>query len=232
MRRIADFALAPAFGSVRGAWTSERVVALTFDDGPDPTGTPAVLDQLAVAEQRATFFMLVEQAEACPELARRVVCEGHEVGLHGTTHQRLTTLSASQMATWLHAGQRRLEAVIERPVRRFRPPFGSQTLRSFLAARSAGLEVVVWSADAADWEVGTAEQIAGRGLAGLAPGTVLLLHDGHAPEPVNPRPAPAHDRGEVVRLLLAGLSRHGYQGTSVEALLAGRRARRTAWFRP
>jgi peptidoglycan/xylan/chitin deacetylase (PgdA/CDA1 family) len=207
-------------------------MALTFDDGPDPTGTPAVLDALATSSSRATFFMLAEQAEAFPGLARRVVHEGHEVGLHGTTHRRLTTLPPSRLTAWINEGRRRLEAVIEKPVRLFRPPFGSQSLRSFLAIRSLGLEVVVWSADAADWEEGSPAEIAQQGLAGLMPGAVLLLHDRYASDSQDARPGPQRDHGETVRLLLAGVAARGYQATSVGGLLAGRRARRTAWFRP
>jgi peptidoglycan/xylan/chitin deacetylase (PgdA/CDA1 family) len=231
-RRLGDLALAPRFGSLKGARTTEPIVALTFDDGPDPIGTSAVLDALARMSSRATFFMLTEQAEAFPDLARRVVREGHEVGLHGTTHLRPATLPPARLKAWIAEGRRRLEAVIERPVRLFRPPFGSQSLRSFLAIRSLGLDVVVWSADAADWEEGSPAEIARLGLAGLAPGAVLLLHDGYAPDPQDPRSGPERDRGETVARLLAGISARGYQATSLDGLLQGRRALRTAWFRP
>jgi peptidoglycan/xylan/chitin deacetylase (PgdA/CDA1 family) len=161
-----------------------------------------------------------------------VAREGHEVGLHGTTHVRLTTLPISGLTASIAEGRRRLETLIERPVRLFRPPYGAQSLRSFLAIRSLGLEVVVWSADAADWEQGSPAQIAARGLLGLAPGAVLLMHDRYAPDPKDPRPGPERDRAETIRLLLAGISARGYQATSLSGLLDGRRAWRTAWFRP
>src|SRR4051794_27259726 len=84
-RRVADGALQP-LGSVSGARTEERVVALTFDDGPDPRWTPGVLDALDEAGARATFFALCELAEAEPALTNRIVAAGHELGLHGPDH--------------------------------------------------------------------------------------------------------------------------------------------------
>jgi peptidoglycan/xylan/chitin deacetylase (PgdA/CDA1 family) len=146
VRRATDSLLAPV-GSLRGVRATQPIVALTFDDGPEAAGTPGVLAALGDAGARATFFLLVERAEAAPELARAIVAQGHEVGLHGIDHARLTGLPPAQVARRLHEGRRRLEAVVARPVRFFRPPYGSQSLRTYLAARRAGLEVVVWTAD-------------------------------------------------------------------------------------
>jgi peptidoglycan/xylan/chitin deacetylase (PgdA/CDA1 family) len=231
VRRATDGALAP-LGSIRGVHTDAPVVALSYDDGPEPGGTGAVLDALAEAGVQATFFQLVYRAEAHPELVRRIVAAGHEVALHGIDHTRLTELTAADVTRRLADGKRRLEQVAGRPVRLFRPPYGSQTVRTYLAARRAGLDVVVWGPSAEDWQDGTPAEVAGRALAGIAPGEVMLLHDAFEVPPGDPRQPPTFDRGEVARALLAGLRERGYAASPVGALLAGRRTWRTAWYRP
>lgn len=231
VRRATDGALAP-IGSVRGARTGAPAVALTYDDGPEPGQTDAVLDALAEAGVQATFFQLVYRAEAYPQLVRRVVAAGHEVALHGIDHTRLTGLPAAEVRRRLVDGKRRLEQVAGQPVRLFRPAYGSQTIRTYLAARRAGLDVVVWGPTAEDWRDGPAAEVAERALAGVAPGEVLLLHDAFEVPPGDRTPRPTFDRGEVTRALLAGLRERGYTAGPVGALLSGRRAWRTAWYRP
>src|SRR6185503_9277869 len=106
--------------------------ALTYDDGPEPGETDAVLDALAEAGVRATFFQLVYRAEAYPDLVRRVVAAGHEVALHGIDHARLTELPTAEVRRRLNEGKQRLERVAGQPVRLFRPAYGSQTIRTYL----------------------------------------------------------------------------------------------------
>src|SRR6266536_442678 len=108
LRRALDPLLVPV-GSLTRVRGAGRHVALTFDDGPDPGHTAGVLDALAARRVRATFFMLSERAEAEPELARRVLAEGHEVGLHGADHARLTELTPAQVADRVVGGRLRLE---------------------------------------------------------------------------------------------------------------------------
>ncbi len=228
VRRVVDPALAPV-GSVNGARTTDRVLGLTFDDGPDPGSTPAVLDALRRHRARATFFALADRAEEHPDLVRSALDDGHEIGLHGPDHRRLP--SVPDAGGWLADGIRRLEAVSGVPVRRFRPPFGSQTLGTYRAARRHGLEVVVWAADVADWTADAAAVVR-SGLERARPGAVMLLHDAYAPDPEAPEPGPDLDRRAVLDALLPAWAEAGYALESVDGLLRGRRARRTAWFRP
>ncbi|PRY40715.1 polysaccharide deacetylase family protein [Umezawaea tangerina] len=231
VRRATDGVLSPV-GSLRGVRTDARVVALTYDDGPDPDGTPAVLDALAELGLSATFFVLVERAEAHPELLRRVLDEGHEVALHGIDHSRLTERSAGEVHRLLVEGKRRLEAVAGRRVRLFRPAYGSQSLGTFLAARRAGLDPVVWGPTVADWVDGAAEEVAARALPAVHPGAVVLLHDGFEVPEGDLTPRPTFDRGDVTRSLVGALRAVGYEGMSVSGLSGFGRAWRTAWFRP
>lgn len=231
VRRLADLALAPV-GSLQGARTDRRLVALTYDDGPEPGGTDAVLAALARAGATATFFQLVERAERHPGLVREVVAAGHEIALHGIDHGRLTELPAARVHRLLVDGRRRLEDVAGVPVSLFRPAYGSQTVRTLLAARRAGLRVVVWGPSAEDWLDGPAAEVAARALPRIGPGAIVLLHDGFEVPAGDPLPRPTFDRGEVCRELLAALGERGYEGTSVRGLLAAGAPRNTAWFRP
>lgn len=231
LRRITDPLSAP-LGSIRGARTADPVVALTFDDGPDPATTPGVLDVLAQHGARAAFFVLVDRAETHPHLVRRMLDEGHDVGLHGPDHRRLTRLEGGRLFPHVADAAARLSALTGRRPRWFRPPYGSQSLASFVAARRCGLEVVVWSADCEDWTERPEEDIAREALEATGPGAVLLLHDALAADPEEPTPAPALDRPKIADLVLSGLARRGYRALSLSELLEGRRPHRTAWFRP
>src|SRR5215210_9112284 len=103
--------------SVACVATEERVIALTYDDGPDPERTPGVLDALAEAGARATFFTLVDRAADYPDLIRRVAADGHEIGLHGEDHTRLTNLTFREALRRIRRGKRRLEELIGQPVK-------------------------------------------------------------------------------------------------------------------
>jgi peptidoglycan-N-acetylglucosamine deacetylase len=158
-------------------------VALTFDDGPDPDATPAVLDALEAIDRKATFFMVGEQVEAHPELARAVVDRGHEVGLHGQRHLR-PHLLADPQDDLTRARSTIAEATGTTPVQ-FRPPYGAFDDPLYTAATELGLEPVLWSAWGLDWEPIPAERIAEVALQDLTPGAILLLHDSarYAPRP-------------------------------------------------
>lgn len=206
------------------------VVALTWDDGPHPEHTPRVLDELAAAGVRATFFVLVPSAEAHPGLVARMLAEGHEVGLHGVDHRRLSALPALQAARRVREGRRRLQQLTGRPVTLFRPPYGAQSPGQVLLTRASGLELVIWSAWASDWLDDDAATTAGRALAAVHPGAVVLLHDAYGEALADPtRPEPGFDRAAVARAVLAGLAQRGVAAVPVGELLAAHRAVTTVW---
>ena len=161
-------------------------VALTFDDGPDPEGTPAVLDALDAAGLRATFFLLGEQVMGAPMLAREVAIRGHEIALHGATHRPHRDLNPRDSRDEPAYGLGTLEAATARRPRWFRPPYGEFNEHSYEAVRAVGLEPVYWSAWGMDWETISAERILDIVARDLAPGAILVLHDsaryGHRPD--------------------------------------------------
>lgn len=227
VRAVVDPLAGPLVGSVHHVATRRGLVALTLDDGPDPDGTDRVLAILAAFGVRATFFMLVEPAATHPGLVRRVVEAGHEVGLHGADHTPLTRVQDPEAV--LGRARARLETLTGRPVRWFRPPYGTQDLGTFTAARRAGLEVVVWGPDGADWTPTTPTAVAERIRATTRAGDIVLLHDGRAdPQPERPRVDPA----ATVERTILGLETVGLGCTSLGALTRTGRIRRTVWFRP
>ena len=153
-------------------------VALTFDDGPDPTWTPHVLDVLARHGVRATFFMLGQEVAAHPDLARRVAAEGHVVANHTWSHPHLTGLRPDQFSAEIDRTTTLLESVTGIPVTCVRPPGGAidAGVRDQLASR--GLAPVGWNVDSRDWSRPGAGAVTNLVLAGLQPGAVILMHDG------------------------------------------------------
>lgn len=155
----------------------EAGVVLSFDDGPDPTCTPAVLDALAAAEVRASFFVLGVHALESPELIRRMTAEGHEVALHGMTHRRHDVLPPADMERELGDGVAAIERAGGGQPRWYRPPFGSASPTLAGIARSHGLRLAYWSSWGQDWEDSSPARIAALVERDLNPGAVVLLHD-------------------------------------------------------
>lgn len=155
-----------------------RHIALTFDDGPDPDSTPAFLDLLGRHDRRATFFVLGSQVRAHPSLLRRMVDEGHEVGVHGWTHRCTLTIAPTRQVAELRAAKDVIEDVTGTPARWYRPPYGVSSTASLLACRRLDLTPVLWSAWGRDWErSATRSRIVATVQRTLRPGGTVLLHD-------------------------------------------------------
>lgn len=230
-RRAVDVALSGTLGSVR-ATRSGQGVCVTFDDGPDPVVTPALLALLAEHRASSTFFLLLTQCRERPDLVRDIVDQGHEVALHGVDHRRITTMSLREAERYLLGARRELEDLTGVPVNLYRPPYGAQSIVSFRAARRAGLTVVVWSNDAADWEDRPARDVATDGLRQLRAGSILLLHERLEPDPPRAWPVTSFDRCQMIDYVLAGCRDRGLVPSTVGSLLAAAGPRKTAWFRP
>ncbi|MDO8188566.1 polysaccharide deacetylase family protein [Conexibacter sp. JD483] len=156
-------------------------VALTFDDGPHPLGTPAVLEQLAAGGARATFFVVGEQVERHPELARRIVAEGHALALHGHRHRNQLRLAPAVVARDALRGRDAVERATGIRCDVYRPAYGIVSAGSLPALRRAGLRVLLWSRWGRDWRRSTGpERIAALTAAAATAGDVLLLHDSDA----------------------------------------------------
>ena len=158
--------------------TDGRGFALTFDDGPHAQGTPAVLELLAAANVRATFFLVGEQVERNPALAREIVAAGHGLGLHCQRHRNLLRLTPMQVRTDIDRAEAAIaEATGIVPVL-YRPPYGVLNAAALRLARARGRRTLLWSHWGRDWEPrASAESIHARVTDGAGEGSVLLLHD-------------------------------------------------------
>lgn len=159
--------------------TARREVWLTIDDGPDPEDTPRILELLATHHAQATFFVIGQIAARHPGLIRQIAAAGHEVAHHSHTHPLAWFWCASRARVRheLDAGLAALRAAGIRPTR-FRPPAGIKNLWLGTALRARGLTCVGWSARGLERRRGDAEAVTLHATRGLAPGAILLLHEG------------------------------------------------------
>jgi peptidoglycan/xylan/chitin deacetylase (PgdA/CDA1 family) len=178
-------ALAYYSGPLRRAFGIERTTldgggcALTFDDGPHPQGTEGVLEQLAARGARATFFLVGEQVVRDPALAREIVAAGHAIGLHCDRHRNLLRTGPRATAEDIARARSRIEDATGCAIERYRPPYGIFNAAALAIARRSGWRPLLWTHWGRDWQAGaTPESIAHKLLGGgVAPGSVLLLHD-------------------------------------------------------
>ena len=178
----------PIFGRVIARLPGDKPqVALTFDDGPNPNATPAILDALGERGLKASFFILGRHAERWPQLVGRIADEGHCVCNHGYYHRKLHLKSPSYVRTDLELGTRSiLDASGARP-RFFRAPHGFRSPWVTWIARSLGQRTVGWSRGVWDSARPGVDVIAARTVRAAKPGAILLLHDGDGYDPSGDR---------------------------------------------
>ncbi len=165
------------FNSIK---TSRPVLALTFDDGPHPELTPKLLDILRQQGVRATFFVLGSNVAKYPEIARRIVAEGHEIANHSYSHPALTKLGAARMNDEVGKTCDIIEQATGRRPLSIRPPYGALNASvEHALLQNYGLNVVLWSVDPLDWKRPGSAEVARRLVAGAQPGAILLAHDIH-----------------------------------------------------
>ncbi len=153
-------------------------IHLTFDDGPDPSFTPRVLDVLGEAGMRATFFTIGQQVRRFPELVRRAAAEGHEVANHSFSHRHPWFVSERTARAEVRECTEVLSDVLGMRPRFFRPPHGRTRACMNDEAQRVGARTVLWNLSAIDWgPFGRADRIAKR-LARIQPNDIVLMHDG------------------------------------------------------
>lgn len=201
--------------------TDSKVAALTYDDGPHPVHTPAILDVLRGHGARATFFALSEPARRYPEILRRAANEGNEIALHGHDHTSLKQMGLGETYRMLRSSRRIVEAAAGRRVRLYRPPYLQYRLAQLPLIRLAGMTLAMSSGAAEDWNHDEESAIADRGRRCVFPGSVVLLHDDRAdPETARPGEAlPAFDRAEVTDLIVSDAIARGYQLVTFSELI-------------
>jgi peptidoglycan-N-acetylglucosamine deacetylase len=198
------------------------LIALTYDDGPNPRYTESMLSTLERHDAHATFFLIGKWAEREPALAREVQTAGHAIGNHTFTHPTLALCSGDRVQEEL----RRCRAAVEDAGVTFsevngaalmRPPWGRRRPGTLRAIRAGGYVPVIWSVTGWDWlKRETAESISARCSSKARDGDVILLHDGVHTEPAGDRAASVGATGEI----LNRLSAEGYRFVTVPDLVA------------
>jgi peptidoglycan/xylan/chitin deacetylase (PgdA/CDA1 family) len=165
-------------GLRRRARGDGRSVHLTFDDGPHPGGTPAVLETLAARGATATFFLVGEQVERYPALAREIAAAGHVVALHGQRHRNQLRLAPRALADDLRRGADAIGSAAGRLAPLYRPPYGIFSAAGLALVRRRGETPWLWSRWGRDWRArATPQSVARLASARLEAGDVILLHD-------------------------------------------------------
>ncbi len=204
-------------------------IALTFDDGPSPVYTPAILDYLASEDIRATFFVVGAQAQLSPELLRREEAEGHEIGNHTDSHPRLSRapfdgVSCTDAAGDASAQREALRAEIEACAKTvyetteirttlFRPPEGYCTETISAVCRDMDYRIILWNIDTRDWDRRTtdAKAVAAHILDNVCAGDIILFHDC-----VSRKDSITLD---ALKLVIPELKSRGYQFVTVSELI-------------
>ena len=203
-----------AFGNVtdHGPRT-QNTVAITFDDGPDPTWTPQIETILDNAGVKGTFFEVGSAVEAHPDVVQSLVSNGHEIANHSYSHGAWDWLSLSY-----HEGSE-AEAAFQATVGLcpafFRPPHGSKSPMLLKSISDMGLNTVTWDVTGHDWQIDDPEEVARQILDAVKPGSIILLHDAIA--------GTSSDRSVVVKalpLILSGLKAKGLTPVRLDQLLS------------
>lgn len=181
------------------------VVALTFDDGPNPRFTPQILDILYEQQVRATFFLVGQQMEGQDWLVRKIAASGHEIGNHTDSHPDLTTLEEPQILEEIQKTQETLGEILPDYTMKFlRPPYGRQ---NETVCQSSPLPLILWEVDSGDWEEPQAEAIYAAVMENIQDGDIVVFHDDN-PETV-----------KALEQILPALKARGYQFATVSTLL-------------
>lgn len=220
------YAPSGVFGPVLLAGRADRpLLALTFDDGPDPEATPRVLEVLARHRVRATFFVIGERAARHPEVMARLREAGHQIENHSLRHSWYTAFSPpARLASELARASLIIRETSGRAPRWLRAPIGVLSPRVFAAAHRAGLRLCGWSGKARDgWSSTSIEAATRRLLLALRPGAILLLHD--APEMMSGAGAGTGSTRrpiapEVLEQLLPLVAARGLRTVTLDELLA------------
>ena len=224
IRRFIKTVVTRLIGTVTSVQTSERAIALTFDDGPDPFSTPRVLDVLERYGARGTFFIVGKRAARNPELIKRIADAGHVVCNHSWSHVSQPTVSGRERRKEIRACAKALGKYGQRI---FRPPYGRQSVASRLDAFFLGYNVVGWNLHVEDWSGISADKMLGWLDRELKPGNIVLLHDSVYDAP----PWQDCSREPLLQTLEQFLSKHSenYRFVTVPELLNLGKANREIW---
>ncbi len=196
---------------VSRAVTSEKVVALTFDDGPDPAYTPRVLEILKRYSVHATFFEEGRMIQRFPQLSRNVLAQGHVIGNHTYTHPYMNRLSPQSIQAEIDACDRILASEVGISTPLFRPPRGDWNPAVYHEVVRRHDHLILWTVGLENHEVTTPQAMAQRVLQRVRPGGIILMHDGAF--------VSRETTVQSLPILIEGLQKRGYRCSTIPELL-------------
>jgi peptidoglycan/xylan/chitin deacetylase (PgdA/CDA1 family) len=203
----------------------ERLVALTYDDGPNPPYSSAIVDVLREEHVHATFFVVGQAVQAYPDVVRREIRDGNAIGNHTWAHEHLVLDDSASLRETLERTDRAIFAATGTHTRIMRPPYGGRDWLVLREVRKLGYTPVMWSVPLAkDWEYPPANVIAQRVLRYVTDGSIIVLHDGNRGIVCSRAHQLPHvcDRSadvEATRLIVQSLKREGYRFVTIPELL-------------
>lgn len=192
--------------------TAEKVIALTFDDGPDKIITPQLLDILKEKGVPATFFVVGQQVSYYPELAKRMVEEGHSIANHTWDHPELSKIYTAQVIQQITSTNEIIEKVTGVKATLFRPPYGDYTAADAVIFDKLGFKNILWSVDTIDWSGKSAEEILTIVHRDKSPGGIVLQH--------NFQNTKLQGTVDALPQIIDELRSEGYQFVTIDHLLA------------
>ena len=186
-------------------------IALTFDDGPHPQYTPLILDILREYNVHATFFLIGENAERNPELVRRILREGHEIGNHTYLHKNLKEHTSGGIYEEIAMAEEAILRIADQRTKLLRPPGGLYDKQVCETAHRLDYDIILWTVDTFDWKHPTPEEIIQTVESNVQCGDIILCHDfiGGAPSPTP----------DAIRKIIPDLLKRGYEFVSVSELI-------------
>lgn len=184
-----------------------RRLSITFDDGPNPSTTNMVLEELKKRNIKATFFVIGKNVDAFPDSVKKIRDEGHELANHSYTHPPLGKMAEDKVRSEISRCQESIEKVSGVKAVWFRPPYGSFYQKQQHITDDFGLNVTTWSVDPFDWKKPGSSVVAQRVLSQSNPGSIILLHDIHK------------QTAEAVPAILDGLLERDYTFSTMSQFL-------------
>lgn len=188
-------------------------VALTFDDGPDNYYTPRILDILHAKGVHGTFFMVGKQAKLFPDMVRRIVGEGNDIGNHSWDHPKLWTLNNDQVKQEIVSTENEIQQITGRKTNLFRPPYGRVTPADVVLIHNLGYRIIDWSVDTLDWKGTPAPTILQYVKKEVSPGGIILEHC------LAGRPGELNGTVQALPQIIDNLKAQGYEFVTVPTLL-------------
>ena len=196
-----------SYASANMSNSCDKLIALTFDDGPHPKYTSLVLDVLKKHNACATFFIVGERAEKLPEIVSRTSLEGHSIGNHTYDHTELTRLSDKEIISQISRTNNVIEKITGIRPTLLRPPLGARNKHVDSIIKGQNMYNILWNVDPVDWDSKGAQLIHNRVVKNIQSGDIVIMHDFY------PNTVTATD------MILSTLSNEGYRFVTVEEIL-------------